>query len=207
MDRVWQLENEIFRDTPGFVFAPFTDVVDQSEDATAMNPEVQQQASRMRTDLDRFSELEISSLIRHGYCVAQVLSRSPRTLWCRITEQRTMGSDSKSELSPGDYDGSTSTDRSIDGADIGDARRTDFAGVRDSTHCEHVARLSRLGVLHLCTSSRANSFLDALLCLPSVPGILSHEPNCLLVETRKSRLGADEHVIERTNTTMGRHSG
>jgi hypothetical protein len=44
MDRVWQLENETFRDTPGFVFAPMTDVVDLSEDATAMNPEVQRQA-------------------------------------------------------------------------------------------------------------------------------------------------------------------
>ena len=71
MDRVWQLENETFRGTPGFVFAPMTDVVDLSEDATAMNPEVQRQASRMRTDLDRFSKLEISSLIRHGYCVAR----------------------------------------------------------------------------------------------------------------------------------------
>jgi predicted acylesterase/phospholipase RssA len=76
MDRVWQLENEIFRDTPGFVFAPFTDVVDQSEDTTAMNPEIQHQASRMRTDLDRFSELEISSLIRHGYCVARKACRA-----------------------------------------------------------------------------------------------------------------------------------
>lgn len=76
MDRVWQLENEIFRDTPGFVFAPFTDVVDQSEDGTAMNPEVQQQAARMRTDLDRFSKLEISSLIRHGYCVARKSCRA-----------------------------------------------------------------------------------------------------------------------------------
>jgi predicted acylesterase/phospholipase RssA len=76
MERVWQLENEIFRDTPGFVFAPFTDVVDPSEDATAMNPEIQQQVSRMRTDLDRFSKLEISSLIRHGYCVARKSCRA-----------------------------------------------------------------------------------------------------------------------------------
>jgi hypothetical protein len=76
MDRVWQLENETFRDTPGFVFAPMTDVVDLSEDATAMNPEVQRQASRMRTDLDRFSKLEISSLIRHGYCVARKSCRA-----------------------------------------------------------------------------------------------------------------------------------
>ncbi len=76
MDRVGQLENETFRDTPGFVFAPITDVVDPTEDATAMNPEVQRQTSRMRTDLDRFSKLEISSLIRHGYCVARKSCRS-----------------------------------------------------------------------------------------------------------------------------------
>jgi predicted acylesterase/phospholipase RssA len=76
MDRVWQLENETFRDTPGFVFAPITDVVELSEDATAMNPEVQRQASRMRTDLDRFSKLEISSLVRHGYCVARKSCRA-----------------------------------------------------------------------------------------------------------------------------------
>ena len=76
MDRVGQLENETFRDTLGFVFAPITDVVDQTEDATAMNPEVQRQTSRMRTDLDRFSKLEISSLIRHGYCVARKSCRA-----------------------------------------------------------------------------------------------------------------------------------
>ena len=76
MDRVGQLENETFRDTPGFVFAPITDVVDPTEDATAMNPEVQRQTSRMRTDLDRFSKLEISSLIRHGYCVARKSCRA-----------------------------------------------------------------------------------------------------------------------------------
>src|SRR5262249_44341524 len=68
MDRVWQLETEKFKDVPGFVFAPITEVVEPAEDATALHPEMQRQVVRIRTDLDRFSPLEISSLVRHGYC-------------------------------------------------------------------------------------------------------------------------------------------
>jgi predicted acylesterase/phospholipase RssA len=71
MDRVWQLEIETFHGTPGFVFAPVTDVVDPAEDATALHPEIQRQVARIRTDLDRFSDLEISSLVRHGYCIGR----------------------------------------------------------------------------------------------------------------------------------------
>src|SRR5262249_21220035 len=62
MDRVWQLEKDTFRDTRGFVFAPITDVVEHSEDATALHPEIQRQTANIRTDLDRCSHLEISSL-------------------------------------------------------------------------------------------------------------------------------------------------
>jgi hypothetical protein len=76
MDRVWQLEMETFQDTPGFVFAPVTDVVETTEDPTAPHPEVQRQAAKMRTDLDRFSSDEISSLVRHGYCVGRKSCRS-----------------------------------------------------------------------------------------------------------------------------------
>jgi hypothetical protein len=76
MDRVWQLEMETFEDTPGFVFAPITNVVEPSEDPTALHPEVQRQVARIRTDLDRFSLLEISSLVRHGYCVARKACRA-----------------------------------------------------------------------------------------------------------------------------------
>ena len=76
MDRVWQLENETFRGAAGFVFAPITDVVEPGEDPTAMHPEIQRQAANMRTDLDRFSPLEISSLVRHGYCVGRKACRS-----------------------------------------------------------------------------------------------------------------------------------
>ncbi len=71
MDRVGQLENETFKDTPGFVFARITDIVEPHEDPTALHLEIQRQLSRIRTDLDRFSLLEISSLVRHGYCVAR----------------------------------------------------------------------------------------------------------------------------------------
>lgn len=76
MDRVWQLEIETFHDTPGFVFAPITEVVESAEDPTAAHPEIQRQAANIRTDLDRFSPLEISSLVRHGYCVGRKACRA-----------------------------------------------------------------------------------------------------------------------------------
>jgi predicted acylesterase/phospholipase RssA len=76
MDRVWQLESEGIEETPGFVFAHVTEVVDPKVDPTAMHPEIQRQTANIRTDLDRFSALEISSLIRHGYCVGRKACRS-----------------------------------------------------------------------------------------------------------------------------------
>ncbi|HEV3004368.1 MAG TPA: patatin-like phospholipase family protein, partial [Pirellulales bacterium] len=76
MDRVWQLETETFQGTPGFVFAPITELVGPSEDATALHPEIQRQAAKIRTDLDGFSPLEVSSLVRHGYCVARKACRA-----------------------------------------------------------------------------------------------------------------------------------
>jgi len=76
MDRVWQLEMERFHDSPGFVFAPITEVVDPKEDPTAMHPEVQRQVAHIRTDMDRFSMLEISSTVRHGYCVGRKACRA-----------------------------------------------------------------------------------------------------------------------------------
>ncbi len=76
MDRVWQLENETFHGTSGFVFAPITEVVEPAEDATALHPEIQRQAANIRTDIDRFSPLEISSLIKHGYCIGRKACRA-----------------------------------------------------------------------------------------------------------------------------------
>ena len=81
MDRVWQLESENFQDTFGFVFARSTDVVGPQEDATALHPEVQRQTANIRTDLDAFSPLEISCLIRHGYCVGRKACRSRADLF------------------------------------------------------------------------------------------------------------------------------
>src|SRR4051794_34013337 len=81
MDRVGQLENETFRDTPGFVFARITDRVDPSEDPTALHPEIQRQLPSVRTDIDRFSDLEISTLVRQGYCVARKTVRANPALF------------------------------------------------------------------------------------------------------------------------------
>ena len=76
MDRVWQLETDTFKDTPGFVFAPIIERVEPGEDPTALHPEIQRQVARMRTDLDRFSTLEITSLVKHGYCVGRKACRT-----------------------------------------------------------------------------------------------------------------------------------
>jgi predicted acylesterase/phospholipase RssA len=76
MDRVWQLESETFKDTSGFVFARITEIVEPDQDPTAPHPEIQRQLPNIRTDIDRFSDLEISSLVRHGYCVARKTCRA-----------------------------------------------------------------------------------------------------------------------------------
>jgi predicted acylesterase/phospholipase RssA len=75
MDRVWQLESQTFQGTPGFVFAPITEIVWPDEDPTALHPEIQRQLANVRTDVDRFSDLEIGGLVQHGYCVARKVCR------------------------------------------------------------------------------------------------------------------------------------
>jgi predicted acylesterase/phospholipase RssA len=76
MDRVWQLEKETFGSQPGFLFMSLSDVV--HNDPTALHPEIQRRLSDIRTDLDGFSPLEISALVRHGYCVARsICQRRP----------------------------------------------------------------------------------------------------------------------------------
>ncbi len=72
-DRVWQLEREGFGEQKGFVFLPITEQVSVAEDPTAMHPVVQAEVQSIRTDLDRFSDLEINSLTKHGYEVARKL--------------------------------------------------------------------------------------------------------------------------------------
>lgn len=75
MDRVNQLEKESFEGTPGLLFFPITKIVKQSRDPYAPHPEVQRHAAQVRTDMDRFSSLEISALVQHGYCVARSICR------------------------------------------------------------------------------------------------------------------------------------
>ena len=76
MDRVNQLELESFHNSAGTLFFPITELIDQTEDPDAPHREIQRQASRIRTDMDRFSDLEISVLVQHGYCVARSVCRS-----------------------------------------------------------------------------------------------------------------------------------
>ncbi len=71
MDRVWQFEKEAFEATPGFMWMPISRIVERAMDPEALHPEVQRQVGRIRTDIDRFSSIEISGLVRHGYCVAR----------------------------------------------------------------------------------------------------------------------------------------
>lgn len=76
MNRVWQLENETFQSSSEFVFARVTDLIEPTEDPTALHPEIQRHLAGIRTDLDQFSPLEISSLVRHGYCMGRKVCRS-----------------------------------------------------------------------------------------------------------------------------------
>ena len=71
MDRVYQLEMDSFERSSGSLFIPITQVVSQEQDAYAPHPEIQRQAALIRTDMDRFTDLEVSTLVQHGYCVAR----------------------------------------------------------------------------------------------------------------------------------------
>lgn len=75
MNRVNELEQESFLDTPGVHFLPITQLVRQTDDPTAPHHEIQRQAALIRTDMDQFSNLEITALVQHGYCVARQVCR------------------------------------------------------------------------------------------------------------------------------------
>jgi predicted acylesterase/phospholipase RssA len=74
-DRVWQLEREYFGSQTGFLFLPITETVELSDDPAALHPVSQAEVQTIRTDLDRFSDLEINALAQHGYGVARKLLR------------------------------------------------------------------------------------------------------------------------------------
>lgn len=75
-DRVGQLEKQKFDSDRRFLFVTSLDVVGLKDDPTALHPVIQPEVANIRTDLDRFSSLEITSLVRHGYCVARKQCRS-----------------------------------------------------------------------------------------------------------------------------------
>lgn len=75
-DRVSQLEAENFYGAPGYVFASIRDVVTPEDDSTVIHPELQRHTARLRTDLDRFTDLEVRCLVQHGYCVARKTCQS-----------------------------------------------------------------------------------------------------------------------------------
>ena len=87
MDRVRQLERNNFSQAKQCMFISITDIVSEESDPTVLHPEIQAQVGRIRTDLDRFSELEVRALIQHGYCVARHICRSlPPVMSSRVTE-------------------------------------------------------------------------------------------------------------------------
>ena len=87
MDRVRQLERNNFSQAKQCMFISITDIVSEESDPTVLHSEIQAQVGRIRTDLDRFSELEIRALIQHGYCVARHICRSlPPAMSSRVAE-------------------------------------------------------------------------------------------------------------------------
>jgi len=75
-DRVGQLEKQKFQDDPRFLFVASLDRVDARDDPTALHPVIQPEVANIRTDIDRFSPLEITALVQHGYCVARKQCRA-----------------------------------------------------------------------------------------------------------------------------------
>ncbi|MBI3866038.1 MAG: patatin-like phospholipase family protein [Planctomycetia bacterium] len=75
-DRVGQLERISAKDDQGFIFASISDTVERDGQSTFDDPAVQARLSHIRTDFDRFSDVEISALVRHGYSVFRNACRS-----------------------------------------------------------------------------------------------------------------------------------
>lgn len=80
MDRVNQLELESFYGAPGVIFFPIAKVVEPAQDPSAPHREIQHHAALIRTDMDAFSDLEVSALAQHGYCVARQACREKALL-------------------------------------------------------------------------------------------------------------------------------
>jgi predicted acylesterase/phospholipase RssA len=70
-NRVGDLEKSISEADPRFLFIRSAQLMDLMEDPTAVDPVIQPEIHTIRTDLDRFSPLEIRVLVQHGYCAAR----------------------------------------------------------------------------------------------------------------------------------------
>lgn len=119
-DRVWQLERENFGDQNGFFFAPITQIVDPHADPHALHPVVQSEISTIRTDLDRFSDLEVNALVGHGYEVT------------RDVQQRlgmTVADGLPWEPLPGAHSLRAATAEAVEGAHGGGTARTNATSV------------------------------------------------------------------------------
>lgn len=58
-----------------FIRINISETVDRERDSCALFPNIQKQLSSIRTDLDAFNDLEIFTLVRHGYCVTRAALR------------------------------------------------------------------------------------------------------------------------------------
>jgi hypothetical protein len=71
MNRIAQMERAKSRDDGKFLFISINDTVDDHAEPFAPDRSIQRAVAQIRTDFDRFSDAEVSGLVRHGYCVAR----------------------------------------------------------------------------------------------------------------------------------------
>lgn len=107
-DRVWQLERENFGQQDGYAFLPITEQVGLEEDPTALHPVIQAEVQSIRTDLDRFSDLEINALAQHGYGVARKICHQiglvdrksvPNPPWAPVAKDNPLAKSTKNKSS------------------------------------------------------------------------------------------------------------
>ena len=55
-----------------FILVQIGQQISRDVDRQALSPVIQKRLESIRTDLDKFSELEIAALVRHGYCCARL---------------------------------------------------------------------------------------------------------------------------------------
>ena len=160
-------------------------MVEPAEDPTALHPEIQRQAAHIRTDLDRFSLLEISGLVRHGYCVGRKACRARPDLfgaelpanapWDPIPAQPRTAARAPTAARPhADPDPRGWAGGSGAGWSRRRPRRgADAAGLGAAAHLERLAGLPGLGLLHLRAAHGPDPRPAALLRRQVLPAVRS----------------------------------